>query len=103
MGVRAQRSGFGNFSVQGACEKIFAGLWRSILARPAPSSRARLTARMKTRRLVAGPRHVFAVAAAVLMSALGRQLQHAVRERGKEVPVMRHEQHGALEVLERGD
>ena len=33
-----------------------------------------------SRRLVAGARDVFGVAAAVLVNALGRQLQHAVYE-----------------------
>ena len=47
-------------------------------------------------RLVAGARHVFRVAAAVLVDALGRQLQHPVGQRGQEVPVVRDEQHGAL-------
>ena len=40
------------------------------------------------RRLVAGARDVFRVAAAVLVDAVGRQLQHAVRQRGQEVPVV---------------
>ena len=42
----------------------------------------------QTRRLVAGARDVFRVAAAVLVDAVGRQLQHAVRQRGQEVPVV---------------
>ena len=53
---------------------------------------------MQPRRLVAGARDVFGVAAAVLVDALGRQLQHAVGQRGEEVPVVRDEQHGAFVV-----
>ena len=48
------------------------------------------------RRLVAGARDVFGIAAAIVVDAVGRQFQHAVGQRGQEVPVVRDEQHGAL-------
>jgi tripartite-type tricarboxylate transporter receptor subunit TctC len=56
-----------------------------------------------TRRLLAGARDVFGVAAAVLVDAVGRQLQHAVGQRGQEVPVVRDEQHRALVLRQRRD
>ena len=51
----------------------------------------------QARRFLAGARDIFGVAAAILVDALGRQLQHAVGERGEKMPVVRDEQHGALE------
>ena len=60
-------------------------------------------ARVKTRRLLARPGHIFRVATAELMNAVGRQFQYPVRERGQEVAVMRNEQHGALEFRQRLD
>ena len=56
---------------------------------------------MQARRLLARLCHVFSVATAELVNAIGCQFQHAVRERGQEVAVMRHEQHGALEFRQR--
>jgi hypothetical protein len=41
--------------------------------------------------LAAGARDVFGVAAAVLVDPLGRQFQHAIGERGEEVPVVGYE------------
>ena len=38
---------------------------------------------------MAGARHVFGVAAAIGVDAFGRQFQHAVRERGEEMAVVR--------------
>src|SRR5947209_7877561 len=55
------------------------------------------------RRLMPRARHVFRVAAAILMDALGRQFQHAVRQRREKMPVVRDEQHGALVLGERRD
>src|SRR4029077_9883437 len=49
-------------------------------------------------RLLGRGRHVLGVAAAVLMDALGGELQHPIGQRGEEVPVVRDEQHGALEL-----
>jgi hypothetical protein len=40
------------------------------------------------RRFLAGARDIFGVAAAILMHALGRQFQHAVGQRGQEMPVV---------------
>ena len=48
-------------------------------------------------RLLAGPRDVFGVAATVALDAVRRQFQHTVRQSGKEMPVVGHEQHRALE------
>ncbi|MBU1306048.1 MAG: ATP-binding cassette domain-containing protein, partial [Alphaproteobacteria bacterium] len=55
------------------------------------------------RRFLAGAGDVFGVAAAILMHALGRQLQHAVAERGEEMPVVADEQHGAFILAERSN
>jgi hypothetical protein len=41
---------------------------------------------------------IFGVAAAVDMDAVGRQLKHAVRQRGQEMAVVRAEQRGPLEL-----
>jgi hypothetical protein len=46
---------------------------------------------MKPRRLLARPGHIFRVAAAILMDALGRQFQHAIRERRQEVAIVADE------------
>lgn len=45
---------------------------------PAELHEARLVASVKARRLLARPCHIFGVAAAELMNAVGRQFQHAV-------------------------
>ena len=39
-------------------------------------------------RLLAGARHIFGVAAAILVNALGRQFQHPVGQCSEEVPVV---------------
>src|SRR5882757_1289862 len=57
----------------------------------------------QARSLVAGARHVFGVTAAVFVNTLRRQFEHAIGQRGQEVPVMRDEQHGALEFGQSGD
>src|SRR5262249_31707100 len=58
---------------------------------------------VQPRRLMSGAGHIFRIAATILMDALGRQLQHAVGERGEEAAIMRDEQHRALELGERLD
>ena len=58
---------------------------------------------MEAGRFVAGARDVFRVAAVIAMNALGRQLQHAVGQRGEEAPVVRNEQHRALVLRQRRD
>ncbi len=67
------------------------------------ASRELLRARVKTRRFLARPGHIFRVAAAVLANALRRQFQHSIRERRQEVAIVRNEQHGLLEPRERRD
>src|SRR4051812_49630096 len=61
------------------------------------------TSAMQAWRLVTGARHVFRIAAAVLVDALRRQLQHPIGQRGKEMAIMRDEQHGAFVVRQRRD
>src|SRR4030088_2073869 len=43
----------------------------------------------QTGSLVARARHILRVAATILVNALGRQFQHAIGQRGQEVPVVR--------------
>ena len=54
------------------------------------------------RRLMAGPRDIFRIAAAVLMDAFRRQLQHAVGERRQKMPVMREERRLCNKRVRRG-
>ena len=74
---------------------------------PAPAAKARPDPHLKKadgnppltpqpRRFLPGARDIFGIAAAIGVDAVRRQFQHAVRQRGEKMPVMRHEQHGAL-------
>jgi hypothetical protein len=54
-----------------------------------------LPARVQPRRFLARAGDVFRIAAAVLVDALGGQLQHAVGQAGQEVAVMGDEERGA--------
>ena len=52
---------------------------------------------------MAGAGDIFGIAAAILVDALRRQLQHAVGKLGEEMAIVRDEEHGAFEIGKRLD